>query len=82
MEVRNIRNSSVALHADFQSRQGRGMEHIYAEVKADFTLWEGGNGRRAREKNLISVRKRHIHFEVKPKLLKKTRWEGKSSTRI
>lgn len=26
MEVRNIRNSSGALHSDFQSTQGRGME--------------------------------------------------------
>lgn len=62
----------------------RGMEHIYAEDKAEngFTLWEGGNGRRAREENLLSVRKRHIHSEVTPKLLKRTRWEAKSSIRI
>lgn len=61
MEVRNIRNSSVALHSDFQSMQGRAVERIYAEVKAedDFTLWEGRDGRRARKKNLIPVRKGH-----------------------
>lgn len=62
MEVRNIRNSSVALHADFQSRQGRGMEHIYSEVKAeeDFTLkrrgrWKKGKG----EEFIISEEEAH-----------------------
>lgn len=73
MEVRNTRKSSVALHSDFQSMQGRGMERICGEVKAEdgFTLYEGRDRRRAREENLVSVRKRHTHSEVKPKILKK-----------
>lgn len=60
------------------------MERIYAEVKAEvgFTLWEGGDGRRTREENLISVWKKHTHSEVKPNLLKRTRWEAKSSITI
>lgn len=55
------------------------MECIYAEDKAEdgFTLWEGGNGRRAREENLVCVRKRHTYSEVTPKLLKRTKVGGK-----
>lgn len=74
------------MHSMQISSPGRGGEWsifiVKSKQKKILHLREGGDGRRAREKNLISVRKRHTDSEVKPKLLKKTRREAKSSIRI